>query len=232
RSAFDDIVLVASTDTSAADRDKRSEFSNYGYGVDISAPGKDIVSTMPGNRIAPLSGTSMASPVAMAVDVLVQSAHPDWTRAQRWAQIAGTADKIDAVNPENVDEMGHGRVNAGRALTEELKAPTLTVKDETFPNGQCMNLKVRFDSVFDPVAANAPEAFRVTNEKGEVVMQGPPKEIRLLTNEVDFNVSKLPAGSYTFTASASHLHDPFGRPLDGNKDGTGGDDVVVNFKRV
>ena len=95
-----------------------------------------------------------------------------------------------------------------------------------------MNLKVRFDSVLDPVAANSPEAFRVTNGKGEVVMQGPPREIRLLTNEVDFNVSTLLTSSYTFIASASHLHEPFGRPLDSNKDGTGGNDVVVKFNRI
>ena len=65
RGAFEDIVLVASTDTSPERRDRRSEFSNYGSAVDVAAPGRDILSTLPGGRVGRLSGTSMATPVAM-----------------------------------------------------------------------------------------------------------------------------------------------------------------------
>lgn len=232
RQAFEDIVLVASTDTAAATRDKLSEFSNYGVGVDISAPGADIVSTFPGGRVGALSGTSMASPNAMGVDLLVQSAHPEWSRAQRWAQIAGTADKIDALNPENVGELGFGRINAGRALTETLAPPTVTVKPTTFPNGQTLNLQVRFDKVLDTASANNSESWRVLNEQGEAVLKGAPKEVRLLSNQFEVNVGTLPAGNYRFVASAAHLKDPFGQPLDGNGDGKGGDDLVVHFQRI
>ncbi len=224
RSQFDDLILVASTDTAAATRDQRSEFSNYGVGIDISAPGADILSTLPGGRVAALSGTSMASPVAMGVDLLVQSAHPDWSAAQRWAQIAGTTDRLEG------NEMGYGRINAGRALTETVAAPTLTVTTETFPNGQCMELTARFDKVLDP--ASCKDAFRVFNEQGEVIIQGSPKEVRLGTNQVTFNFNKLPKGHYKFVASAQLLRDPFGQALDGNKDGQSGDDLVVEFDRV
>ena len=226
RSQFDDLVLVASTDTAEATRDQRSEFSNYGVGIDISAPGADILSTLPGGRVAALSGTSMASPVAMGVDLLVQSAHPEWNAAQRWAQIAGTADRLEG------NEMGYGRINAGRALTETVSPPTLSVTTETFPNGQCMELTARFDKVLDPAGANDRRAFQVFNEQGEVVIQGAPKEVRLGTNQVTFNFHKLPKGHYKFVASAQLLRDPFGQALDGNKDGQTGDDLVVEFDRV
>lgn len=224
RSQFDDLILVASTDTAEATRDQRSDFSNYGVGMDISAPGADILSTLPGGRVGALSGTSMASPVVMGVDLLVQSAHPDWNAAQRWAQIAGTADRLEG------DEMGYGRVNAGRALSETLTAPTMTATTQTFPNGQTMELTVRFDKVFDP--SSAKDAFQVLNEQGEAVMQGAPKEVRLGTNQLTFNFAKLPIGHYKFVASAQQLRDPFGQPLDGNKDGQPGDDLVVEFQRV
>lgn len=226
RAQFDDLILVASTDTAEATRDQRSEFSNYGVGIDLSAPGADILSTLPGGRVGALSGTSMASPVAMGVDLLIQSAHPEWNAAQRWAQMAGTSDRLES------GEMGYGRVNAGRALTETVPAPTLSVTTETFPNGQCMELTVRFDKVLDPASARHPQAFQVFNEQGQAVIQGAPKEVRLGTNQITFNFAKLPKGHYKFVASGQLLRDPFGQPLDGNKDGQTGDDLVVEFDRV
>lgn len=232
RGRLDDIVLVASTQIAPESVDVKSDFSNYGYGIDIACPGSDILSTLPGGRVGALSGTSMASPVAMGVDLLVQSAHPDWNRAQRWAQIAGTADSLAAANPEQIGEMGYGRINAGRALTETVAPPTITVKPTTFPNGQTMDILVRFDKVLDPAAANNREAWKIINEEGETVRQGAPKEVRLMTNQIQFNVADLPKGHYRFIASASTLQDPFGQALDGNKDGVPGDDIVVDFQRI
>lgn len=232
RSALEDVVLVASTQTDPESIDQRSEFSNYGSGIDIAAPGTDIVSTLPDGRSGALSGTSMASPTAMGVDLLIQSAHPDWNRAQRWAQMAGTADAIDHLQSEEKGQLGYGRLNAGRALTENLPAPTITPELDTFPNGQTMNVKLRFDRVLDPNMANEKEAWTIVDQDGEVVQSGPPKEIRLMTNEVNFNVAKLPAGSYTLIGSAQHLQDPFGQPLDGDKDGVSGDDLRIAFQRI
>jgi subtilisin family serine protease len=52
-------------------------FSNYGAtSVDISAPGVDILSTVPGNAYAYFSGTSMASPHAAGVAALAASDDP------------------------------------------------------------------------------------------------------------------------------------------------------------
>ena len=228
RSAFEDVVLVASTDSTGS-VDKRSSFSNYGIGIDIAAPGKDIVSTLPSGRTGALSGTSMASPGAMGLHALVQSANPDWNRAQRWAQIAGTADNIDDKNAGEAGLFGGGRINAGRALTETLAAPTLSVKETKNPNGGVTKLTVRFDKVIDPNTANAKESWQVLNSDGEVVMQGSPKEVRLLTNTLDFNVGSLPAGSYEFVASADSLKDPFGQALDGDRDGKAGGNFVHKF---
>ncbi|MBT8492644.1 MAG: S8 family serine peptidase, partial [Deltaproteobacteria bacterium] len=36
--------------------------SNFGYEVDIAAPGVDVISTLPGNDYGPMTGTSMAAP--------------------------------------------------------------------------------------------------------------------------------------------------------------------------
>lgn len=229
RSAFEDVVLVASTDTSPDQVDQRSSFSNYGSGIDIAAPGRDILSTVPRNGVGTSSGTSMASPVALGVDVLVRSAHPEWNREQRWAQIAGTADNIDPLNPGEEGLFGGGRVNAGRALTETLPAPTLSAREEKNRNGKLSEMVVRFDKVFDTQSANQQESWRILDSSGETVLNGAPKEVRLLTNEIKFDVSDLPQGSYRLVASAAHLKDPFGTALDGNGDGVPGDDFVKEF---
>jgi hypothetical protein len=230
RSVFEDIVLVASTDTNPASVDKRSSFSNYGVGIDIASPGKDIVSTLPNGRVGSLSGTSMASPGAMGLHALVQSAHPEWNREQRWAQIFGTADNIDDKNPREAGLFGGGRINAGRALTETLPAPTVNVQETKNANGGTTKLTVRFEKILSGASANTQEAWQVLNDKGEVVLKGAPKEIRLLTNQFDINVGSLPAGSYEFVASADILKDPFGQALDGDRDGKAGGNHVTRFE--
>ena len=51
----------------------KSTFSNYGDWVDICAPGTDILSTIPGNEYAIMSGTSMACPHVSGVAALIVS---------------------------------------------------------------------------------------------------------------------------------------------------------------
>ncbi len=72
----DYLMVVASTEKDG----KMSYFSNYGVqNVDLGAPGGGIYSTMPNNRFANLSGTSMASPVATGVAAEILSLRPDLT---------------------------------------------------------------------------------------------------------------------------------------------------------
>lgn len=60
-----------------------ASFSNYGKkNVDVWAPGVDINSTIPDNKYAAFSGTSMASPVTAGVAALIRSYYPDLTAEQ------------------------------------------------------------------------------------------------------------------------------------------------------
>jgi len=62
--------------------DTFADFSNYGSDVDIIAPGKCILSTLPGNAYGVKSGTSMAAPLVTGAAALYKSSRPNATPAQ------------------------------------------------------------------------------------------------------------------------------------------------------
>jgi cell wall-associated protease len=60
-----------------------ASFSNYGTReVDLFAPGVNVYSTLPGNKYASFSGTSMATPVVSAIAALVLEYYPELTALQ------------------------------------------------------------------------------------------------------------------------------------------------------
>jgi cell wall-associated protease len=113
-----------------------ADFSNYGKGsVDVFAPGKDIISTVPGNKYASLSGTSMASPETAGVAALLLERYPNATALEVKAALLastnqyvglscalpGTADQTTPamVNFSNLSSSG-GTVNAYKAMVHML----------------------------------------------------------------------------------------------------------------
>ena len=69
---YDSAFAVAATD----ENDQRASFSSTGPAVDISAPGVNINSTVPGNGYASLNGTSMASPHVAGAGAVIRAAYP------------------------------------------------------------------------------------------------------------------------------------------------------------
>lgn len=62
---------------SAADQnDNIASFSNTGESIDISAPGVNIVSSIPGQQFGSMNGTSMAAPFVSAVAALIKLDDP------------------------------------------------------------------------------------------------------------------------------------------------------------
>jgi subtilisin family serine protease len=80
----------------AIDQNKNlASFSCYGATtVDIAAPGVSIYSTVPGNRYAIYSGTSMATPFVSGVAALAWAADPNATVAEVRNAILNGADKV------------------------------------------------------------------------------------------------------------------------------------------
>lgn len=76
-----------------------SDYSNYGEGLDVVAPGSDIPSLLPNGNVTYESGTSMAAPHVTAVAGLMLSRNP----SMKMADIQ-TALKTTAVSTTFVDE--------------------------------------------------------------------------------------------------------------------------------
>lgn len=93
----------------------RAEYSNYGSHLDVTAPGSEITSAVPGGSYGIASGTSMASPQVVGVAALVLAANPALGPGRARAVIAASA--VD-LGPAGWDQWhGHGLVNAFRAVT-------------------------------------------------------------------------------------------------------------------
>ena len=91
-------------------------FSNYGIRtVHVAAPGFNVQSTIPGNSVVSMSGTSMAAPAVSGAAALLWSAIPSATATQIKQAIMKT---VDIRTGANMEVASHGRINVSRALVE------------------------------------------------------------------------------------------------------------------
>lgn len=117
--AHDEYTIgVASTDID----DRKSEFSNYGGHVSISAPGTDIVSSVPNNAYGQWQGTSMSVSFVAGAAVLLKAVNPS-ASPDDIEEILG--DAADDVDPEYDGLLGAGRLNIPAALPPDDNLPDL-----------------------------------------------------------------------------------------------------------
>ncbi len=104
------MINVAATDSN----DGLAYFSNTGsQSVQVGAPGVDVYSSVPGNKYAKMSGTSMACPHVAGASALLWSAHPKWTHKEVKARLMESVDKIPSLEGKTVTG---GRINIAKAL--------------------------------------------------------------------------------------------------------------------
>jgi len=242
RQAFHQTLLTVNTDAS----DIKSSSSNYGTGVDICAPGSSIYATIPVNSYGYKSGTSMAAPNAAGAAALIWSAHPTWNSYQVAAQLLATADNIDAANPSYVGLLGAGRVNTYNALSTTLDAPIVKSLEGMPAEGSTVSpdvvteFTVSFSQVMDPATVNNIANFVLSGagpdnifDNGDDVFYTviTSTTYMLGTNEMTFDISGPPfiEGLHRLRLLSGGLANAHGTSLDGDDNGTGGDDFIRNF---
>jgi serine protease len=148
-------VSIGATDA----QDKKADFSNFGDRLDLFAPGDLIISTWPNGEYIRSGGTSMSSPLTAGCAAILRSAFPDLSSQQILYQLKSTSDKIDtmSVNTEWVGELGSGRVNLFRALSETghpavvLIEPVITDNNQQlFLQGDTISLRGKFINYLSP----------------------------------------------------------------------------------
>jgi subtilisin family serine protease len=110
--SFRNVMAVGSVNQTQ----KLSNFSCYGYGMSVVAPGEGILSTFPGGTYAMIDGTSMAAPFVAGAAALVWSKNPGWTAQQVRQRLEQTA--TDLGDPGFDPRYANGLINLERALAD------------------------------------------------------------------------------------------------------------------
>lgn len=135
------VLGVAAVDAN----EQKPSFSNFGRScVDVSAPGKRILSTIGRNPItrakspntyAYASGTSLAVPFVSGQAALLKALYPDATNRQIRDRIMASTDPIDASNLYQcgggscAGKLGTGRINILRSLQSKIDREALQEGD-------------------------------------------------------------------------------------------------------
>lgn len=191
--SYKGVLSVGATQSS----DRRSSFSNYGYSVDVSAPGSGIYSTVYNDSYGSADGTSMASPVAAGAAALVKSHFPNYNAIQVGEQLRVTCDDISSKNSGSYkDKLGKGRINVYRALTETVPSIRSTAlnfsntSNGSFLPGDTVNISLE---VINYLAATSNLQIALTSPTANVVVLGASQSVGVLnTNQ------KTTINSYRF----------------------------------
>ena len=187
-------------------RGVESGFTNYDVAAynsveyEVYAPGSQILSTIPGNRYATWSGTSMAAPYVSAMAALLRSAYPDTNTYPTkfiYGQIAATGGR----NAICCDPKVHGAHNLPKivdiynALTQ-LPKPEVSAADFLVFDDKSLSDKNNGDGVID-AGETVALAFTLRNRWGaakDVTLSLDAKSqagidcpyIEFLTNDVNY----------------------------------------------
>lgn len=220
--SYRNVITVSSADH----LDQRSDFSNYGQKIDVSAPGGDSNSDgnnfynnilslrarntdmygggamVVGSNYYRSRGTSMATPHAAGVAALIRALHPAWNTEQIRQVIRVNSDDIGASGFDF--NSGYGRINALKAsnFTDEPLMVHLTR-----PNAQ--KIDANSVSIYGQVGG-----VDLANWKLEYGLGGNPLSWQSITTSstpyisesllVNWDVSSIPDGAYSLRLTAQN----------------------------
>jgi len=154
--AYNYVLAVANT----TQFDVKQGSSNYGYFVDVCAPGENINSTWPGNMYITQTGTSMSSPLTAGAAGIVKNQFPAYNGLQIAERLKVTSDNISGLNPSYATKLGSGRINLLRALTDPATPGVVFTdklisdhNDEAFLVGDTLFITGNFTNYLDPTTA-------------------------------------------------------------------------------
>ena len=94
-SSLEEVIVVGASDVNM----RPAVFSNFGKPLDILAPGVDILSTFNNNEYGNMSGTSMATPFAVASSAILLSINPNLTPVEIEKQLERNSIAVEGTYP-------------------------------------------------------------------------------------------------------------------------------------
>ena len=182
------VISVAATDSN----DLLASFSNYGSSVNLAAPGVQILSTIPANQYAYLSGTSMATPHVSGAAALVLSKCALSTSALRSTLLS----HVDVLGSVTGYVQTNGRLNAAAAVSSCSAVPAVpaNLKATTGPSSGQISL------TWSAVAGAT--SYRL---KRSMLSAGPFSTIQTLTGKVAYVNAGLTSGkTYYYIVTATN----------------------------
>lgn len=150
--------------------DTLASFSNYGTNVDIAAPGQNILSTIPGNRYASYSGTSMASPHVAGALALLWGQSPSLTATQLVSAVMSNTDAV------LTNRTQYGRLNVGKAAAAlagstggDTSSPHVLGAVFNATSGGMSSIDVTFSEAVK-TSTMIPSAFEVNGPNGPITI--------------------------------------------------------------
>jgi subtilisin family serine protease len=179
---YDNVLAVGATRSN----NRKASFSNWGLITTVYTPGQGIYATMPNNKYAYNSGTSMASPVTAGVAALVKALHRDWSPKQISHQLRSTSENVVTTVP-SLRPYYYGRLNAYNALNYNHSGgpniPGIEITKIILGSGDALNS-------YEPVVIS----LEVTNflaPAGNVVLKIEPQNNFISVNTPTISVGNL-----------------------------------------
>lgn len=134
--AYENAIAVGSLEP--GDTVKKS--SNFGYWLDIFAPGGKMYTTNAAGGYDISGGTSMAAPVVAGAAALIKSQNPSFTAKQIEERLINSAVSVEGVNDNKYqNKMGAGKVDFYNAVAND-SLPGIRMENIQYSNGRNANI--------------------------------------------------------------------------------------------
>ncbi|MDX1617655.1 MAG: S8/S53 family peptidase, partial [Balneolaceae bacterium] len=148
--AYENAMSVGSIETN----NEISNYSQFGFKLDVLATGSGVESVGCEGFVGPdcnfqieqKSGTSMSVPVVSGLAALIKAKYPGWSPQRIAGQIRATATSVSPTDPELMNKLGGGRINAVDAL--QIPKPVVRITDFEFVNSDDLKLGLREQGSF------------------------------------------------------------------------------------
>ncbi|WP_236634886.1 S8 family serine peptidase [Alteribacter lacisalsi] len=201
--AYSSVIAVGSVTSTGA----RSNFSNYGSGLELMAPGSNIYSTVPNNGYATFSGTSMASPHAAGVAGLMRAVNPNLSVSNARSIMQNTAQYAGSPT-----FYGYGIVDANAAVQQasggsggpsNITETSITTDRFYVQRGQNVTSTAQVTNETGQGLANATVTFTITRPNGSTLTNTATTNSSGVASWTVGTSGSTATGTYSVEASSS-----------------------------